>query len=153
MLGGGLWRARYGADPSIVGTTIRVAGVPSTVVGVMPPGFGFPDNSDLWLPLIALPQEERTSRSTRLLEALGRVRPGMTVEQATTELAGITSSLAARYPDTNRNTAPIVETLDRLAERDLRFDRGLARRGRLRSAHRLRQRRESDAGACGRSIA
>jgi predicted permease len=111
ILGDGLWRTRYGGDPSVVGTTIRVGGVPSTVVGIMPPGFRFPDSSDLWLPLAALSQEERTSRSTRFMEALGRLRPGVTIEQATTELSAITASLAARYPDTNRNTAPIVEPL------------------------------------------
>ena len=70
ILGSSLWRTRYGADPSVVGTTIRIGGVPSTVIGVMPLGFGFPDNSDLWLPLIALPQEERASRSMRALDAL-----------------------------------------------------------------------------------
>ncbi|HLG54401.1 MAG TPA: ABC transporter permease [Vicinamibacterales bacterium] len=111
ILGSSLWRARYGGDPSIVGKTVRVGGVPSTVVGVMPPRFGFPDNSELWLPFVALPQEERTSRSTRRLDAMGWLRPGVTVEQATTELSGITASLASRYPDTNRNTAPIVEPL------------------------------------------
>jgi hypothetical protein len=56
ILGDGLWRTRYGGDPSVVGTTIRVGGVPSTVVGIMPPGFRFPDSSDLWLPLAALSQ-------------------------------------------------------------------------------------------------
>ena len=65
ILGGNFWRARYGADPSIIGKTIRVAGVPSTVVGVMPPGFAFPDNAQLWLPLAALPEAERTSRAPR----------------------------------------------------------------------------------------
>jgi putative ABC transport system permease protein len=109
ILGSSLWHARYGGDPSIVGRTVRVGGVPSTVVGVMRPGFGFPDNSEMWLPLVALPQEERTSRSTRLLDVMGWLRPGVTVEQATTELSGITAALAARYPDTNRNMAPIVE--------------------------------------------
>jgi putative ABC transport system permease protein len=109
ILGGTLWRARYGADPSIVGKTVRVGGVQSTVVGIMPPGFGFPDNSDMWLPLVALPQEERASRRARQLETLGRLRTGVTIEQATTELSGITSALATRYPNTNRNTAPIVE--------------------------------------------
>jgi predicted permease len=111
ILGSSLWLTRYGSDPSIVGTTIRIGGVPSTVIGVMPAGFGFPDNSELWLPLITLPQRERASRSSRVLDVLGRIRPGVSAGQATTELAGITASLAARYPDTNRSTAPIVEPL------------------------------------------
>ena len=115
ILSGGLWRARYGADPSVMGTTIRISGVPTTIVGIMPPGFGFPDSSELWLPLAALPQEERTARSMRALDALGRLRPGVTLQQATAELTGITASLATRYPNTNRNTAPIVEPLGSIA--------------------------------------
>ena len=108
ILGGNLWRARYGADPTILGRTIRVNGVPSTVVGVMPPDVGFPYRVEFWLPLVSLPPTERTSRSARLLDGFGRLRPGVTIEQASTELTGITASLAERYPDTNRNTAPFV---------------------------------------------
>ena len=109
MLGGTLWRARFGADPTIIGKTIRVNGVPSTIVGIMPPEVGFPDRVEFWLPLVALPDTERTSRSTRILDGFGRLRPGVTIEQAATELDGIAASLAERYPDTNRNTAPLVE--------------------------------------------
>jgi len=108
ILGGNLWRVRYGADPTILGKTIRVAGVPSTVVGVMPREFGFPDRQELWLPLVALPQVQEMSRSARLLDTLGRLRPGATIEQAMAELSGITASLAERYPDTNRNSVPRV---------------------------------------------
>jgi len=108
ILGGSLWRARYGADPSIVGKTIRVNGVPSTVVGVMPPDVGFPYRVEFWLPLVALSQPDRTSRSARVLDGVGRLRPGVSIEQATTELSAITTSLAERYPETNRDVAPRV---------------------------------------------
>ena len=108
ILGGTLWRAHFGADPAIVGKTIRVNGVPSTVIGVMPPEVGFPDRVEFWLPLVSLPEAERTSRSTHILDGFGRLRPGVTIEQAATELDGITAALAERYPDTNRNTASFV---------------------------------------------
>jgi predicted permease len=111
ILSGNLWRARYAADPLIVGKTIRVAGTPSTVVGVMPGSFGFPNRVDVWQPMAALPDDERTSRSTRRLDGVGRLRPGATIEQATTELSGITASLGERYPDTNRNITPLVTSL------------------------------------------
>ena len=110
ILGGNLWRVRYGADTSIVGRTIRVAGVPSTVVGVMPAGFGFPDSAELWMPLAGLSEAERAARSERGLEAVGRLRPGATIEQARSELSGITAALDERYPDTNRNTVAFVES-------------------------------------------
>ena len=51
ILSGTLWRVRYGADPAIVGRTIRVNGIPSTIVGVMPQDVGFPYRAEIWLPL------------------------------------------------------------------------------------------------------
>jgi predicted permease len=109
ILGGNLWRAQYGADEAIVGQTIRVAGVPSTVIGVMPPGFGFPDSAELWLPIAAMPQTVLVSRDARDLEGVGRLRRDATIEQAQSEIASITRSLGERYPETNRNTVSFVE--------------------------------------------
>jgi putative ABC transport system permease protein len=109
ILGGDFWRAQYGADPGIVGRTIRVAGIPSTVVGVMPPGFGFPDSAELWLPVAALPRPDLMSRDARVLEAVGRLRPDATIEQARSDLPSITRSLSERYPDTNRKMVAFVE--------------------------------------------
>ena len=109
MISGTLWRVRYGADPGILGRTVRVNGIPSTIVGVMPPDVGFPYRAEIWLPLAALPETERTSRTTRILDGFGRLRRDATIEQATTEVSGITASLAERYPETNRKTAPLVE--------------------------------------------
>ena len=77
----------------------------------MPPGFGFPLRAEIWVPLIALPQDARTSRSNRLLEGVGRLRPGVSYEQAAAELSGITTALAEQYPASNRNTAPRLEPL------------------------------------------
>ena len=110
IISGNLWRARYGADPAIIGSTIRVAGVPSTVVGVMPPEFGFPDREALWLPLAALPERMRTSRSERFLDGIGRLRLEATMEQAVAELTAATASIAAT-PGTNRIAGPAVRPL------------------------------------------
>jgi len=81
ILGDAVWRTRYLSDPRILGTTIRVDGVPSTIIGVMPQGFGFPLRAELWVPLIALPEDARRSRSNRLLEGVGRLRSGVSYEQ------------------------------------------------------------------------
>jgi putative ABC transport system permease protein len=111
ILGEAVWRTRYLSDPRTLGSTIRVDGVPSTIIGVMPQGFGFPLRADIWVPLIALPEDARTSRSNRLLEGVGRLRPGVSYEQAAAELSGITTALAERYPVSNGNTAPRLEPL------------------------------------------
>src|SRR5438477_10060932 len=55
MLGGGIWKSRYGSDPTILGRTIKINDVPTTVIGVMPEGMKFPFNADLWLPLSSMP--------------------------------------------------------------------------------------------------
>jgi hypothetical protein len=62
IIGWSLWQARYGGDQAIVGRTLRVNGVPSTIVGVMPEHFGFPYRVEFWLPLVALPESDRASR-------------------------------------------------------------------------------------------
>lgn len=111
ILGEAVWRTRYLSDPRILGSTIRVDGVPSTIIGVMPQGFGFPLRAEIWVPLITLQENARTSRSNRLLEGVGRLRPGVSYEQAAAELSGITTALAEQYPASNRNTAPRVEPL------------------------------------------
>jgi predicted permease len=106
-----LWRTRYAADPGVLGTTLRIDGVPSTIIGVMPPGFGFPNRAQVWVPVAARPELERESRGARTLEAVGRLRSGVTIEQGQSELAGIAAALAERYPDTNRNVTARVEAV------------------------------------------
>jgi predicted permease len=109
ILGGGLWKARYGGDPAIIGKTIRANGVAMTVIGVMRPGFRFPLVHDLWLPLAtAAPDLLTESRDTRTLQVVARLKDGVSVEQARADLAGIGDALSSAYPRTNRDTRPVV---------------------------------------------
>lgn len=108
MLDYSLWRNRYASDPRVLGRTIRVNGVPSVVVGVMPDDFNFPTRSRLWQPLALLPDRTLASRDARDLSAFGRLAPDINIEQAVVELRGIASALADQYPTTNRDVVPIV---------------------------------------------
>jgi predicted permease len=108
LLGWTVWQGRYRGSPEIIGRTIRVNGVPSIVVGVMPEGFGFPTASELWRPLSALEPGTRNDRSQRVLDGFGRLRDSITYEQARADLQGVISSLATAYPDTNRNIEPRI---------------------------------------------
>jgi putative ABC transport system permease protein len=108
MLGQSLWRTRYGSDPGVLGRTIRVNGVPSVVIGVMPDGFSFPTRSRLWQPLALLPERIRASRDARELSAFGRLARDISIEQAMADLRGIIGALAQQYPETNRDVAPMV---------------------------------------------
>jgi ABC-type antimicrobial peptide transport system permease subunit len=93
----------------VVGRTIRVNGVPAVIIGVMPEGFEFPLNAKLWQPLALLQAEVRNNRGSNPLRGVGRLRAGVSEDQAQTELATITAALAREYPDHKRDLPPNVE--------------------------------------------
>jgi predicted permease len=107
ILGGKVWRNRYGGDPSVVGRTLVINDVPSVVIGVMPEGFRFPMVSDLWLPLPAMPGF-RERREARIFDAFGRLTADATMSQAESELQTIAARLAREYPETDRGVAARV---------------------------------------------
>jgi putative ABC transport system permease protein len=108
ILGDAIWRGRYGADPNVIGRTVRVNGLASTVVGVMPPSFGFPSSSGLWQPLAFDNVEAMTNRGARSIDAFGRIAAGVSVGQASADLGTIMERLARDYPETNRGIAPRI---------------------------------------------
>ena len=95
-----LWQQRYGADRSAIGRGIRLDGETYQIVGIMPRGFIFPDRSDIWVP-IAFRPDQLAQRSNHYLEVFARLKPGLTVEIAQREMAGIAAQLAHEYPATN----------------------------------------------------
>jgi predicted permease len=110
ILGHSLWQNRYGGDPNILGTGIRINGEPAVIVGVMPPGIKFPTRADLWLQVT--PAAEASTRNRRLYGVVGRVKPGVARAEAQTELSGIAARLASAYPDTNRDVGAIIQTFN-----------------------------------------
>ena len=99
-----LWRQQFGADPGIVGRTIQLDGSGVEVVGVMPPGFAFPEEDvDLWLPIDWDPalREQVYFRQAHWLRAIARVRPGVSFERADAELQTVVHRLQKQYPGTN----------------------------------------------------
>ncbi len=108
LLSHDLWRNRFGADPGVLGRTIRVNGESTTIVGVMPRGFRFPLLQDLWINLRPDPNAAARGEG-RLLEVFGRLKPGSSREGAATNLAAITRRLGEAYPETNRGVVPILK--------------------------------------------
>ena len=108
ILGYGVWQDRYLADPGVIGRTVRVSGVPSTVIGVMPEGFGFPVRSRLWQPLAMLPASAFSDRGRRTLEGFGRVAQGYTLDQARADLTAAAATLASHHPATNSGVEPRI---------------------------------------------
>ena len=112
LIGHSMWLNRYGSNPSIIGRTIRINDVPTTVIGVLPEGFKFPFNSDLWLPLSSIAGLEQQRRNARNLQAFGHLAPGVTREQAHSELINIARTLESENPDTNKDIQPRVQTFN-----------------------------------------
>jgi putative ABC transport system permease protein len=111
ILSHGLWQRRFGSDPAIVGRQLRVDGSTLTVVGVMPPGFRFPFQSDLWW--LNDRYFDRQNRGWRIDQTIGRLKPGISPEQAHAEMEQIAARLAQTYPDTNAEvTASVVPLRD-----------------------------------------
>jgi putative ABC transport system permease protein len=103
VLSDGLWKRRFGSDPTIVGRPITLNGQPFTVVGVMAPGFtGVSDRAQMWIPFaMYAPPARMASRSGRGFTVLGRLEPGVTMAEAQAELTTIAARLERAYPDTN----------------------------------------------------
>jgi putative ABC transport system permease protein len=108
LLGHGLWRSRYGADPSIVGRSIRINNVPTAVIGVMPEGFTFPFIAEAWQPLSASPQVTRSPSQARVLRGgFARLAADATPERAQREIEAAVVRLAQAAAD--RQTPPRVQ--------------------------------------------
>src|SRR6185312_7594759 len=109
----GLWQRRFGADPKLIGSKLMLDGEPMTVVGVMAPEFKlhlFDTEEEIWGPQ---PPDEslKQQRKATYLKVIARLKPGVTVEQARAEMAGISNNLAAEYPRTNTGIGTTVVTL------------------------------------------
>ena len=109
VLGHGLWQRRFGGDRSIAGKSVRINREPYTVVGVMPPAFQLPGDAEAWTmasgpvptPPLSVEGELLANREVHYFNAVGRLRDGVSLEQARAELTAIASSLASRHPQTN----------------------------------------------------
>jgi len=102
------WQRRFGKRDDIVGSIVHMNGAPATIIGVMPEGFVFPYQQDLWLPLEQTP--ELHQRGPRGYIAVGRLRDDATLQQVRAEIETINRRLEAAYPETNRGVVPTVGT-------------------------------------------
>ncbi len=113
LLGFDLWQSGFGADTAIVGKTIRLRGVQHSVVGVMPRGFGFPVNEQLWTPTLVPRFDLGPGAGQRVVFSIGRLAPGITLQEAEAELQGVGSRLARDHPETHAHLRPGITTYAR----------------------------------------
>jgi putative ABC transport system permease protein len=106
LLSHALWQRKFGSDPAILGRQLRIDGHSLTVIGVMPPDFRFPFQSDVWW--LSDRYFNRQTRSLRIDQAMARLKPGVSPEQAQAEMKEIAARLAQTYPDTNAGVSATV---------------------------------------------
>jgi putative ABC transport system permease protein len=99
VLGNGLWRRRFGADPRVVGRVLSLEGKRYTVIGALPASFAFSPETEIWIPLAPNPGNERDDK---WLDVMGRLKPGVSLAAARADLDGIARRLTERYPESNR---------------------------------------------------
>ena len=114
VLSNQLWQRRYSSSPDVLGQILRLEGKDFQVIGVMPREFRFPEKrSDLWVPTSVDPlwERNRADRRSAGLLVFGRVKPGITIEQAQGEMSTIAAGLAQQYPEANADSTVNVVPL------------------------------------------
>jgi predicted permease len=106
VIGHNAWQRQFAGDPNVVGRTVRLGGVPRTVVGVMPEGFEFPTNHQFWIPLRVDPLKYARWEGPELA-MFGRLAPGATIEQAQAEFAAV-APRSAVSPHSGVPLRPVV---------------------------------------------
>jgi putative ABC transport system permease protein len=114
------WRTRFNADPTVIGRELRLDGILFTVVGVVPADVQLVGRSNIWAlrSFVNLPPRVR---GARILAAVGRLKPGVSIEAASADLSTVAAGLAREFPDTNKGRGVRLESLHRaLVGGDLR---------------------------------
>jgi predicted permease len=118
LLSFGLWQRRYAGDPSIVGRTIGFSSGPRTVIGVLPAGTPWLDSGELFFPLV---RRTNPNRGSFEYAAVGRLKPGVTMDAALADLQSVSRTLAQRYPESNTGLGVGLHSSDAwVASSDLR---------------------------------
>ncbi len=114
ILSHALWQRRFEGSPEVLDKAVTFSGESYTVLGVMPKGYRIPQGADLLAPLTLTP-DMLSHRGSHYLVAMGRLKPGVTLQQAQSEMSGIATALAKQYPNTNTgwnaNLVPLYEEI------------------------------------------
>ena len=115
-----LWVRRFGSDPAVLGRRIVIDGRPREVAGVMPRGFSYPLESEIWLPLPFTENDLATQRGAHYLDVIARLGPGASIESARAGIRTIGDRLSAQYPRWNADESATVEPLRDIVVGDAR---------------------------------
>ncbi len=110
VLGHGFWQTHFAGDPQIVGKTVLLSGESYEVIGVMPPDFRTPGQTQVWAPA-AFTERQVQQRGSHYINVIARLKPEVSLEQARAELVAVAKRLEAQYPETNTGWSTNVNTL------------------------------------------
>jgi predicted permease len=114
----GLWKRRFGSDPAIVGKQVQISSRLITVIGVMPPGFEFPEQTQVWVPSAVKLSDE--PRDNRAWSAIARLNPNVDLKQAQTRISAINAQLAQQFHETNKGWDTFLSTLHERVVREVK---------------------------------
>ena len=121
ILSHGLWQRQFGGTTDVIGRTVQLNGEPHTIVGVMPADFQRSSNTELWAPMAFTDDETKgDNRGAHYINVTGRLKPGVTLQQAQSEMDVLASQFATQYPDTNKGWGVRVFVLPDYLVRDVR---------------------------------
>ena len=120
VIGNGLWQRAFGANPNIIGQSLTLNSRSFIVVGIMPAGFEFPREAELWVPL-AWDEKERQTRSIHDYAVVARLKQNVSLAQAQAEMSTISSRLEQQYPDADKGWGAVVIPLRQDLVGDIRL--------------------------------
>ncbi len=112
LIGHSLWRRQFGARADILGRSVRLDGLTFTIAGVMPPQFDFPERAEVWAPIEIFP--DTSSRSAHNYHVVARVKDGLSMQQAQSDLDNVASRLARAYIDDKERSIKLVPLYDQI---------------------------------------
>ena len=118
MIGEGLWKRRFNADPNLVGRTISLDGVPTTIVGIAPASLKLLGSGDVYTPLVIDPAKEL--RLNHVIIVFGKLKPGVTPQQAQAEMDTISARVGKQYPEVRYWGIHLLSLFDTLVAPDLK---------------------------------
>jgi len=114
----GLWKRRFGSDPAIVGQQVQMSSMPLTIIGVMPPGFEYPEQTQIWVTSAVNLRDE--PRDNRVWSAIARLNAGIDLKQAQTRLSAINAQLDKQFHETNKGWDVFLSTLQEQLVREVK---------------------------------
>src|SRR5881392_3979150 len=114
----GLWKRRFGSDPNIIGKQVQMSSWPLTIIGVMPAGFEYPEQTQVWVPSAVNLRDE--PRDNRVWSAIARLNTGTDLKQAQTRVSAVNARLAEQFHETNKGWDVSVSTLQERLVREVK---------------------------------